>query len=78
MNRSMRLLSGLVLLTLLVVPANIFSCANLIENRFTSKRMPEVPQQPYVDGKLGLLWPTFERRYLVMAYRYLDGKPLWP
>jgi tetratricopeptide (TPR) repeat protein len=76
MNRSMRLLSGLVLLTLVVIPANIFSCMNLVENRFTSKRMPEVPQQPYVNGKLGLLWPTFERRYLVIAYRYLDGKPL--
>ena len=76
MNRSTRWLSGLVLFTLLVIPANIFSCANLVENRFTSKRMPEVPQQPYVNGKLGLLWPTFERRFLVIAYRYLDSKPL--
>ena len=76
MNRPMRLLSGLVLLALFVVPANIFSCSNLVENRFVSKRMPEVPQQSYINGKLGLLWPTFERRYLAIAYRYLDGKPL--
>jgi len=76
MNQPVRLLSGLILFTLLAIPANIFSCMNLVENRFLSKRMPEVPQQPYIDGKLGLLWPSFERRYLVIAYRYLDSKPL--
>ncbi len=76
MNRPMRLLPALVLLALCIVPANIFSCANMVENRFVNKKMPEVPQQPFVDGKLGILWPGYQRRYLVIAYRYLDHKPL--
>jgi len=45
MIRPLRLLSGLVLVTLCIIPAKIFSCVNIVENRFTSKRMPEPSQQ---------------------------------
>ena len=76
MNGSSRFLLALALFALCITPANIFPCANMVENRFVNKKMPEVPQQPYVDGKLGILWPGYQRRYLVLAYRYLDHKPL--
>src|SRR5664279_1241650 len=76
MNRPQRLLPAFVLLALCIIPANIFSCYNMVENRFINKNMPEVPQQSYVNGKLGILWPGYQRRYLVIAYRYLDHKPL--
>ncbi len=76
----MKRLSGVVavfiFLAVLLVPSNIFSCGMMIETRFVSKHFPDAPRQPYVAGKLGILWPGFERRYLVIAYRYLDNKPL--
>lgn len=36
---------------------------------------PDAPIDDYVDGKLGILQPTYARSHLVVAYRYLSGNP---
>jgi len=36
---------------------------------------PDFPIDDYVDGKLGVLQPTYARSHLVVAYRYLSGHP---
>jgi hypothetical protein len=36
---------------------------------------PDAPIDRYVDGNLGILQPSYARSHLVIAYRYLSGKP---
>jgi len=40
---------------------------------FSYKRHPDLPRSRFIDGRLGVLQPTFARSYLVIAYRYLNG-----
>jgi hypothetical protein len=40
---------------------------------FTYKRHPDLPRSGFINGRLGVLQPTFARSYLVIAYRYLNG-----
>ncbi len=40
---------------------------------FSFKRHPDLPRGEFIDGRLGVLQPTFARSYLVIAYRYLNG-----
>jgi len=40
---------------------------------FSYKRHPDLPRSRFIEGKLGVLQPTFARSYLVIAYRYLNG-----
>jgi hypothetical protein len=40
---------------------------------FSYHRHPDLPRTEFVDGRLGVLQPTFARSYLVIAYRYLNG-----
>jgi hypothetical protein len=71
-----RLALGLLLLGVLLVPPNIFSSGSWVEPTFVLKRQPDEPMKAFDGGKLGIIWPKFERRYLVIAYRYLAQKPL--
>ena len=71
-----RIALGVTLLCVLLVPSNIFSCSYFIEPTFVYKHRPDAPWDAFNAGTLGILWPGFERRYLVIAYRYLDQKPL--
>src|SRR5581483_8699119 len=40
---------------------------------FNYARHPDVPRTAFIDGRLGVLQPSFARSYLVIAYRYLNG-----
>lgn len=40
---------------------------------FSYARHPDMPRPEFIDGRLGVLRPSFARSYLVVAYRYLDG-----
>ena len=71
-----RLALGLLLLGVLLVPPNIFSSGSWVEATFVLKRQPDEPMKAFDGGKLGILWPKFDRRYLVIAYRYLEQRPL--
>jgi hypothetical protein len=37
---------------------------------------PDEPIEKYIGGDLGLIRPTFARSHLVVAYRYITGRPL--
>ncbi len=71
-----RLALGLLLLGLLSVPPNIFSSGGWIEATFILQHQPDDPLKAFDGGKLGILRPKFDRRYLVIAYRYLEQRPL--
>lgn len=45
---------------------------------FSYLRHPDLPRTEFIDGRLGVLQPTFARSYLVIAYRYLNGIGLNP
>ena len=45
---------------------------------FITSRLPDYPLEPYAAGKIGIVLPTYARSYLVVAYRYFNGKPLSP
>lgn len=36
-------------------------------------RHPDLPRTEFIDGRLGVLQPTFARSYLAIAYRHLNG-----
>lgn len=43
---------------------------------FTYTSYPKFPERNYAQGDLGILYPTFWRKFLVVAWRNLEGKPL--
>ncbi len=43
---------------------------------FVGVYMPDPPLAEFAGGRLGHVRPTWARRYLTVAYRYLTGKPL--
>lgn len=47
-----------------------------IDAVFTYKLHPDLPLSLYASGEIGIVQPTYARSYLVVAYRYLAGKPL--
>ncbi|HEY9786958.1 MAG TPA: hypothetical protein V6D17_16320 [Candidatus Obscuribacterales bacterium] len=57
-----------------ISPAN--ACAFANEPYFTYTIHPDFPLNKYASGKLGILHNTYARSYLLVAYRYLAGKPL--
>ena len=40
---------------------------------FSYARHPDFPRDQFLNGRLGVLQPTYARSYLVIAYRYLSG-----
>ena len=45
---------------------------------FSFRRHPDLPREPFLNGELGILQPTYARSYLVIAYRHLRGIGLDP
>lgn len=54
------------------------ACAFSSEPTFTFSFHPDVPFTRFAAGQLGILQSTYARSYLLVAYRYLDNKPLTP
>jgi hypothetical protein len=71
-----RIATTVVLLFLLAAPSDLSSCGPFIPSAvFTRVNIPE-NERDFFGGQLGLLQPSYYRRYLAMAYRILDGIPL--
>lgn len=70
-----RIFSLLIVSLLLVTTAETCSpeFAGLI---FTRKHGPDAPINAFTRGEIGIPLPGWQRAYLVVAYRYLAGKPL--
>src|SRR5580704_1509450 len=63
----------LIVLLILAVPMELPGCGPFLpEALFFLKGTPELPQE-FERGQLGVLQPTYEHRYQVVAYRYLAG-----
>ena len=50
-------------------------CSFDVEPRLYFDVRPDAPIRRYVDGNLGILQPLYARSHLVVAYRYLSGRP---
>lgn len=62
---------------ILLIPQNASTCGPFFPDAiFTYKSHPGKPLKWYAEGKLGVVLPSFDRSYLVVAYRYLSGRPL--
>ena len=78
----LRLLRQLAILgtlaVLLVRPSDLASCGPFFTYAsFTRLDIPE-DESAFYSGQLGILQPTYWRRYLAMSYRILQGMPLTP
>jgi hypothetical protein len=63
----------LVALLILAVPLELPGCGPFLpEALFYLKGMPEAPSD-FALGQLGIVQPSYERLYKVIAYRYLSG-----
>jgi hypothetical protein len=66
----------LIALLILAVPLELPGCGPFLpEAVFHLKVDPEAPKD-FAAGKLGILQPTYERLYQVIAYRHLSGAGL--
>ena len=64
----------LVVLGALVNPRATYSCGPFFEETvFSYSESPNVPLERFYNGELGVLRPTYNRYYLVTAYRFLVG-----
>jgi len=67
-----RFLPFFLLMALLVTPPNTYSCGPFFEQTiFSYSESPNVPLEKFYDGQMGVLRPTYDRNYLVIAYRHL-------
>lgn len=58
-------------------PTVVLSCGPFFTQIiFESWETPGAPVQMYLDGRLGIVLPSFQPRYLRLAYAYLAGKRL--
>src|SRR6266700_4188640 len=77
MKRLITLLYSLTLVAVLLIPSSMNSCLPEFPVAiFTYNSRPGQPVSWYAHGNLGVLRPTYERGYLAIAYRYLQGHPL--
>jgi hypothetical protein len=60
--------------TLIAGPTD--SCSFYEGPSFEFVKRPDAPIAAYASGRLGILAPSFARSHLVVAWRYLMGKPL--
>ena len=71
----MRLMILILLTAILAGPPEAESCGPFL-NRAEFSFVERPPETEFAAGKIGILRPTYYRRYLVVAYRYLNGAPL--
>jgi hypothetical protein len=65
------------LLTAMLVGALAIACGPIFPKTvFRYRRHPDFPRTAFLTGDLGVVQPSYARSYLVIAYRYLAGRPL--
>jgi len=66
----------LITLIALLCAATATPCSFDSTPAFSFRVRPDPPIDLYVEGRLGVLQPSYARSHLVIAYRHLSGKPL--
>ena len=51
---------------------------SVIQSIFVFKESPDLPFSDFAAGKIGIIQPTFGRKTLLVAYRYLNGGTFTP
>lgn len=73
----MQVLRALFLILLLMLQCQqATACSFYTTVYFTYSTHPDIPLAPYSKGRLGIVLRSYARSYLVVAYRYLQEKPL--
>ncbi|HEY9871783.1 MAG TPA: hypothetical protein V6D08_21700 [Candidatus Obscuribacterales bacterium] len=72
------LISLLAISSVIIQSLPAYGCAFGLETLFSYSNHPDFPLRQYAAGQLGIIRSTYARSYLVVAYRYLIGKPLTP
>jgi hypothetical protein len=68
------LAAGLAVLLLLTSIPRVQACGPYFtEPIFVFRESPDLPFDEFTSGKIGIVLPTFGRKTLVIAYRYLNG-----
>jgi tetratricopeptide (TPR) repeat protein len=73
-ERKLRVLALVMAFGISALPA--LSCATIITDEFSWSGHPMYPVKEYTRGHLGIVLPTFDSAYLVLAYRYFSGRVL--
>jgi hypothetical protein len=67
----------LIAILILAVPAELPGCGPFLPQAlFYDPMRPDRPAEEFARGQLGIVQPTYERLYQVIAYRYLTGAGL--
>jgi hypothetical protein len=74
--KRLRQFSILVLLVWVIVRPGTGCSFPAEEEVFTQRFGPDAPYERYVGGHLGLVRGSYRVRHLVVAYNYLNGRPL--
>ena len=62
---------------LMVTPTHLPSCGPMFEEAvFSYESYPVTFEKGYLEGRLGVIRPTFWRKFLLAAYRHMNEKPL--
>ena len=62
----------LIIAALFCRPFPSLSCGPFFERTiFTYSKHPDLPLKNFAKGELGVIQPTYARRYLYIAYRHL-------
>src|SRR5687767_15818656 len=68
------LAAGLAALMLLNLATPVNACGPVYTMPiFVFETSPDLPFKEFTNGKIGIVRPTFGRKTLVIAYRYLNG-----
>src|SRR5215831_9691030 len=70
-----RILTSVLLFALIVNPNSVSrGCGpSYLKPIFAFESSPDLPFQEFAAGKIGIVKPSFGRKTLVIAYRYLNG-----
>jgi hypothetical protein len=77
MKKSRRFIASLALSTLVISCLKpVAACGPFTEEAILSySSNPDLPLKKFLDGELGVIRPTWNKSYLVVAYRTLSDKP---
>lgn len=71
--------AGLASALLFALPAGAsYGCGPYPTYLFVTRIHPDLPLRSFAEGRLGVLLPTYQTRFLLLAYRVLSRGPLPP
>ncbi len=67
----------IIIIVITASPVNVFSCGPFFPQAvFVFHHQPDMSQETFLRGDIGIVQPGFSSIYLFIAYRYLSGRDL--